>query len=261
MIFYFSATGNSLAVAQRIAKATGDELTSIGQANREGSSDFVIEQGSDLGFVFPVCRFTTPPIIDKFIREARFTTPEGEPFKPGYVYAVMTYMAIPGKTGYFFDNLLQREKGFALDACFGVQSVGNCVYLFSMPDEEKERRLIETANNSADEIGKQLAARAQGHHEKTDALGTLLGKATAKDQKPRSTKSFHVLDDRCTGCGTCVRVCPTNSIHMENGHPVWEGDSCTDCLACLHHCPTHASQYGKSTIKRGRYLNPVLKSK
>ena len=68
-----------------------------------------------------------------------------------------------------------------------------------------------------------------------------------------------MITDKCVGCGTCAEVCPTNTIRMVNGIPIWEGDACTQCLACLNRCPQEASQFGKSTVKRRRYLNPVLK--
>jgi formate hydrogenlyase subunit 6/NADH:ubiquinone oxidoreductase subunit I len=46
---------------------------------------------------------------------------------------------------------------------------------------------------------------------------------------------------RCTGCGDCVAVCPTNCLAMARHHP-WlprPGD-CIACGACEVVCPTEA---------------------
>ncbi len=65
MIFYFTGTGNSLAAAQTIARATDDLLVDIGAAYKYKDFDFTLAQGEQLGFVFPVYNYTTPPIIGR----------------------------------------------------------------------------------------------------------------------------------------------------------------------------------------------------
>lgn len=50
------------------------------------------------------------------------------------------------------------------------------------------------------------------------------------------------LDDRrCTGCGDCVRVCPTDCLELL-GRVVWlpRPADCIGCAACAAVCPTDA---------------------
>jgi MinD superfamily P-loop ATPase len=51
-----------------------------------------------------------------------------------------------------------------------------------------------------------------------------------------------LLDDsRCTGCGDCVRVCPTDCLAMDGPVP-WlprPGD-CISCTLCALVCPAEA---------------------
>lgn len=46
---------------------------------------------------------------------------------------------------------------------------------------------------------------------------------------------------KCTGCGTCVDVCPHAVFGMENGKArIVDRDACMECGACAQNCPTEA---------------------
>ncbi|MBN1432447.1 MAG: 4Fe-4S binding protein [Methanomicrobiaceae archaeon] len=49
-----------------------------------------------------------------------------------------------------------------------------------------------------------------------------------------------VIADKCTGCETCVDVCPSEAIKMEDGIAVVDEDLCVDCEACVDECPAEA---------------------
>lgn len=46
--------------------------------------------------------------------------------------------------------------------------------------------------------------------------------------------------DTCTGCETCVDVCPSEAISMEDGIAVVDADLCVDCESCVDECPAEA---------------------
>lgn len=259
MIFYFTATGNSLDVAQAISKVTGDELIDLGRAYREQRFDYPIEQGDTLGFVIPVYAWSTPGIVDDFIRKMHLVASNGNPFVPGYCFCVFTCGMFIGKAADFLGKMLDRYQSIRLDASFSVQSVNSCVYLFNGPTEEKQQTILQKAHRQAREVAYLVDTKRMTHQEVRNPFGSLMSNLTCKENKPRSIEPFHVTLDKCTGCGICARVCPTGTIRMEKGIPVWTGGNCTQCLACLHRCPAQASQYGTHTAGRRRYLNPALK--
>lgn len=46
--------------------------------------------------------------------------------------------------------------------------------------------------------------------------------------------------DLCVGCSNCTSICPTCSIHVENGRPILDSNRCIDCGMCYQTCPMNA---------------------
>ena len=76
MVFYFTATGNSLYVAKHL----DNEQISIPQEMRK---EHRIYQASRIGIVCPLFEFEVPKLVKDFIRESIFETE--------YFYLVITY--------------------------------------------------------------------------------------------------------------------------------------------------------------------------
>jgi ferredoxin len=55
-----------------------------------------------------------------------------------------------------------------------------------------------------------------------------------------STLFVQFDDDRCTGCGACLRNCPTKAIRIKNRKSIRIVDQCIGCGACQRLCPTGA---------------------
>ena len=48
--------------------------------------------------------------------------------------------------------------------------------------------------------------------------------------------------DKCTGCTTCLKHCPTEAIRINNGHAVIDDKRCIDCGECIRNCPHKAKK-------------------
>lgn len=46
--------------------------------------------------------------------------------------------------------------------------------------------------------------------------------------------------EKCSGCGECKEVCPSEAIKIEGDKAIVDKDLCTDCGACEGVCPTGA---------------------
>ncbi len=46
--------------------------------------------------------------------------------------------------------------------------------------------------------------------------------------------------DECTGCETCVEVCPVEAISIKDDKALIDQEKCTQCETCVPECPVEA---------------------
>ncbi len=54
--------------------------------------------------------------------------------------------------------------------------------------------------------------------------------------------SIEIKEDKCTGCGRCVEVCPVDAITLDDGKAIINDEECVECGACESECPNNAIQ-------------------
>jgi ferredoxin len=58
---------------------------------------------------------------------------------------------------------------------------------------------------------------------------------------PKGGLPVVVVDrDECTGCETCVDVCPVQAISMKEEKAQIDPETCTECETCVAECPVEA---------------------
>ncbi len=48
--------------------------------------------------------------------------------------------------------------------------------------------------------------------------------------------------DKCTGCGGCIDLCPVIAISMIDDSVLIGNDTCTECKICVKACPVNAPE-------------------
>ena len=251
MIFYFSATGNSKYVAERIASALEDHIISLRDAVRARRYRYDVSREERIGFVLPVYFQGLPSILNFFLEKLELTG-----YRNQYIYVVLTCGQWTGDTAGQLSRAL-KKKGVTLSARFGVQMVDNYVPAFTVPEEEEAVRILDAAEETIDEAVRAIRTRGAGDYDRCHGPAPAAQTAVMYPAYAhgRSTRPF-VVTDHCIGCGLCQEVCPCGAIAIAGGKPAWVKPKCVQCFGCLHRCPAQAIHWKKADENRGRYYNP-----
>jgi len=245
MIFYFTGTGNSKYIAEKIAAGTNDRVADVADCVRSAHYSFELNDGESIGFVVPVYFFGIPMIVAEFLQKLKASA--------SYSYAVLNC----GETIGNAEGMLQRI--FPVKAVFGVVAVNNYNPIYQMASPAQAKQQLQNTTHELDAIILQINNRRTGNFNKIQ--GPLPALATfalyPMYKHGRKTRKFTV-NSNCTGCGLCERICPRRAIVLQNGKPAWVIPQCELCLGCLNRCPAQAINYGQSASK-GRYVNPLTK--
>jgi Pyruvate/2-oxoacid:ferredoxin oxidoreductase delta subunit len=245
-IYWFSGTGNSLAVAKELAKQCGDaELISMTKALRKPRPP-----AARIGLVFPVYSFGPPALVSRFVEKLN-AAPDA------YIFAVITYAGNPGGTLTVLQRLLQK-RGLDLSAGWGVKMPENYPPLGGAPAPEKQQAVNVAAEQKIAQIAEALQRSPHGQIERSSAVWRILSRLAYpvfRKQVCRADRFFRA-DKKCNGCCICAQICPVGNVVMFEGRPSWMGH-CEQCFACFHWCPERAVQYGRSS-KQNRYHHPAV---
>ena len=253
MIFYFSGTGNSGYVAQKIAENTDETLISISDCMKRQEFTFTVDDNEPTGFVFPTYFYGVPSIVADFVEKLELKN-----YSEQYIYAIATYGDKCGDLHSQFGRLLSG-RGFKLNGGSEVLFPDNYILLLNnLPKEEVQKEMFVEADKHIDKLINLIRDKSLPQI-KSGVIKFLQTKLSYPIYMyGRRTKHFYTLDT-CNGCRLCEKICPVSIITMNNGKPEWTKERCVQCLACLHRCPNKAIQHKKRTEKRGRYSNPNVK--
>ena len=232
IIALHAGTGNSLYIAKQIPNA---EIHFISEFL---SGEYELPEDTErLGIVFPVYCWGLPYPVREFIKNYLGNRDNSS---LGYVFGIASCGAFPLYTLHDLSHSLS-EVGIAL-------SYGASVKL---PDAylplKKKAVSDEETKKQAEAIREKLAAIIDDVENEKIAIprrgpGWRIIRMLSKTaMQPRENAAL-VVNDKCTGCGTCASICPMGNITIDNSKPLF-GDRCISCFACYHRCPESGIAY------------------
>ncbi|MGC4119399.1 MAG: EFR1 family ferrodoxin [Myxococcales bacterium] len=248
-LYAYSGTGNSLWAARTLAASLKDaevvSMTRLPEGPVRPAADTV-------GLVFPVHMWGLPHRPLAFVRRLEL--------------APTTYLfAVAVNAGQVSRTLVQLSEELAarslrLGSGYSLEMPSNYLpWGGPGPAAELERRFGAAKAKLAD-VAARVARRDPGPIEQGPLWQRVVFTQLYKlsfGQIATMDKNFWV-DERCNGCGTCAKVCPSGNVSIVGGKPRWSG-KCEQCLACIQWCATKALQYGKKTPRYERYHHPEVK--
>lgn len=239
-IFYFTGTGNSLAVAKKFK----GELISIPHVLKENILEYKDEA---IGIIFPLYCLNPPKMVREFLSRAKFQT--------DYLFAIATYGNLAGASMQELQKAVKRY-GYQFDYMNALLMVDNFLPNFDIDVEisllpkkqiqEKLGQIVIDVFNRKRRFPKvtqkdiELSAMCVSLMEQQDQGGT--------------AKAF-MVNDSCTRCGICTKICPADNISLIQ--QVTFHNKCESCYACIHACPQNAIHL-KNEKSSMRWRNPEV---
>jgi len=247
-IYYFSATGNSLEIARKIAKELGDCI--INSMAAQMPSEPVGGPGEAVGFIFPVFYNGLPRLVKGFVEKLSI-------YPETYCFAIANSGGTRANPLGMLEDILS-EKGIRLSYADEIRMPGNYIVGHEAPSPEKALKILDSAAGKVDKAARAIAG---GERKPVIRKAELWSKIINRSYLYKNINEWDaefLSTGKCIGCGLCAGVCPVCNIKMEDWRPVWQ-HNCERCLACIHWCPCEAIEYGKKTVGRRRYHNPNIK--
>ena len=238
VIYYFSATGNSLTTARKLAAALGD--CTLVPAVAAGRQLAVEESAEAVGFVFPVYYGDMPYPMRNLISRMVF--------KPGaYIFAVATCRGHAGAAYHRMDQLL-RTRGMKLSYGESVKMPGNS--FINAPEVDAE--YLRLQDDRVREVASALFAQEAMDFASSEIY------PLAPVAYPNNFRGI-AAEDTCIGCGICAALCPMENISLAEGR-ARIGQACATCLACFHWCPAEAIWMSRqeNIARRAKYHHPEV---
>ena len=246
VVFYFSGTGNSLKVAEDIARDMQNcEIISMGSRNH-----YDLQAGYEtIGFVYPTYYRGEPKKVGEFISNLNLKNNPNT-----YYYAITTCGGSVGNALIHIKYRLKR-KNITLNYAKKIDMFSNYVIAYDMRDivEEKTKQ----SQKDLVPIIQSIKSKETNKLPTTEPLQEMLYRILIK-VAPKMDKNYNISND-CTGCGICKKVCPVGNIDLDDLNRPYFKHHCEQCLACIQYCPNKAINYKDKTQSRGRYTHPDIK--
>ena len=239
MLFYFTATGNSLHTAKQLE----ERPISIAQAIHDRDKTYVAES---IGIVCPVFGHEVPGIVKEFLESANFQTP--------YFYMILTYGNRHGGASELAERMLS-DLGITASYINVVLMVDNFLPGFDM---DQQKALDKNVEGQIEIIKNDLAKQRR-----------FISPVTAGDRKTHQEYLARMsqmpvgafsnlcrITEQCVGCEICTKVCPKACFTVSDQKSIWHSEGCITCMACVHACPTKAIQLSvPEKNQNARYRN------
>ncbi|MCL2195130.1 MAG: EFR1 family ferrodoxin [Oscillospiraceae bacterium] len=232
LTLYFSGTGNSKWIAGRFAQAMQSSCHSI-----EENLDYpaLLAAHDTIAVVYPIYGSRVPLIMRQFAQR------HSEHFAGKKLVILVTQLCFSGDGARAFVDLFPPKHMQPVYAAhfYMPNNVSNFALL-----QQTSAKSIAGRKRMAEKKIAAIAADLQAERVKLRGFSRFaqaLGKIQGNKWPAMEAKAMHSVhvDEDCTGCGVCAKICPMKNLTMQERMPV-QHDRCTVCLRCVNACPTRA---------------------
>lgn len=250
VIYYFSGTGNNLAIANRLAKELGEATVmpmSILLQNK-----VVPEEYEWVGFAAPSYFSHVPPYVEECMKDVIYTEEQ----------KIFLVVGCGGNRGLAIQDMQKHvhnsKKEVNLE--YMVMLPGNYILSYGAFPMWYQKFFTKQSYRKIYKIALDIK---KGRKRKNLGSGIFYN-AKFEEELQKSIEKYSMIglqykvSDKCTACGACIKICPVGNILMTNGKVTF-GDKCNQCMGCIQWCQNHAIDYQGKAESRKRYHHLDIK--
>jgi len=249
IIYYFSGTGNSLAISKYIADELGE--TNVVSILSLQTTKTIEESYQRIGFVIPVYYTHAPTVVINILKNIKLCENQK-------VFIIATYA---GSRGYALADLRSELNKYhkIVPQEFCIRMPGSYIVEYGAFPNFIQRMLLKSAKKNVAKIAEAILLNTPTSAVKPNLIARLLNKKVVQKKIVDFNNmgvGFHT-NDKCTRCGMCERICPVQNISVSHASVIWN-NRCQQCMACIQWCPNFAIEYLNKTQHRQHYHNPDI---
>jgi ferredoxin len=125
--------------------------------------------------------------------------------------------------------------------------------MYEMSDKINE--ITKKSNEKLIPIINSIKMKKNNHINRLTKIFEFINKSFIK--KVSTMDNDYTVNNNCTICTICEKVCPVKNIEIVNNKPQFK-HHCENCIACIQFCPQKAINYKDATQNKRRYTNPEI---
>lgn len=243
LILYFSGTGNTRYIAQKIQAEL--ELNEIATEIHSIEEKFVVRPNTYDYLVLGCPKYYEYPALN-FIEYVKGYLPVSEKTVPVILFCTQTG---PLETDFSKIEKALASKNHKLLISKSIPLANNFLIMkrFKQTDKNEAKKRVKVAKKLAKKMVEDLLTNNPSKEE----IGKFKGGmehfvAVSCDKLFPVFAMKYSVSAQCTKCGKCAKACPQQNIIM--GSEPEFGKHCMFCMRCINECPSHAILYKGRSI-------------
>lgn len=229
-IVYFSPTGNTRFLAERLSNHLGETETEL--LALEFTNPAKLKKSDQLILLYSIHAFNPPRTVRRFV--------DGIPSELFNSVSILSVGCAEGWQNAAASSGLRatlEKKGYSihLDEVVAMP----LTFIMSFP-EQTGRKVVDTAESKIEKAASSIKTGmvSENHPPVKSKIVHFIGKA--EDTAARAFGLELHAGKNCTSCGICVKNCPEGNIRFNKKNVPKFGLSCLMCMRCIYNCPENA---------------------
>lgn len=251
VIYYFTGTGNNLAVANQLSQELGN--TDIFPVRVLLDHKVIPRAYEWVVFSVPSYYSHIPPFVEHCMEDLSFMPHQ----------QIVTIIGCGGNRGHATEDmrLLIEGAGKKVRLEYMLWMPGNYILSYGAFPDWYNHLTTQHSYKKIKRIAKDMASNKKSIQLKKGLFYNEKYEESFQNTRSKYGEigSQYQVSAACIQCGRCLQICPVRNITLQEGKIVF-GEGCQQCMGCIQWCPKQAIDYQNKAKERKHYhhkdINP-----